>query len=157
MKEHLLKRALPFTLTFIIGAAAGGFSQLFAARGGGWLKDRGTYGYYGRRGCGKKFRRHHRAFDHAPERTPVSILHKPVARHPSADEWGRLSSGFEPVRVRVTFGDDGRVRAAAGLAGAPDINKAAERAAWGIRFLPATFGGAPTTVTEEVEVLVAFD
>ena len=31
MREHLLKRALPFILTFIIGAAVGGFFQLFGA------------------------------------------------------------------------------------------------------------------------------
>ena len=33
MKEYLLKRALPFMLTFAVGAAVGGFFQLFSARG----------------------------------------------------------------------------------------------------------------------------
>ena len=60
MRESLLKRVLPFTLTFIIGAAVGGFFQLFGA---GYETPRERRHYYesdgGRRKCRKFRQRHH--------------------------------------------------------------------------------------------------
>ena len=41
MREYFLKRLLPFILTFVVGAAAGGLFQLFAGGGqpSGWRRD----------------------------------------------------------------------------------------------------------------------
>jgi hypothetical protein len=146
MTEYLLKRALPFSLTFIIGAAVGGFFNLFGAGDRGPRTSRYTYTYEGGRSCAKKFRRHHLV---AETRSPI-ILFKPDALYPSFGEGAASNS----ARVRVTFGADGKVQ---GVEQLPPLLsgtmlKAVERAARHIRFIPATVEGVPTTVTEEVEI-----
>lgn len=155
MKEYLLKRALPFALTFAVGAAVGGFFQLFGAREAGWRAKGYTYTYGGRRGCGKKFRR-----VYAPESKPPVILFKPDALLPQRFAAIRPVGGFESRPVRVTFGDDGKVRDAKSLVTKgrylPELDEAAERAARQIQFIPATLDGAPTTVTEDVEIRFSF-
>jgi hypothetical protein len=154
MKELLLKRALPFALTFAVGAAVGGFFQLFGG-GRGWAGPRHNYRFENRRGCGKKFRRNYLA----PETKAPVILFKPDARAP---RWFHGNELPRPARVRVTFGEDGKVRdVVAGGQGSigrywPELSEAAERAARQIQFIPATADGAPTTVTEEVEIRFSF-
>jgi len=154
MHEYLLKRALPFTLTFVVGAAVGGSFQLFGAGGPRPWSGRHSYTFEGRHGCDKKFRR--RAFEAAPaSRRPV-ILFKPDARWP--DDHSQVAYDYAPqfVRVSVTFGDDGKVRAAKALDGRTrGMNESAERAAWQMRFNPATVDGVPTTITEEVVIRVS--
>ena len=156
MKEYFFKRALPFILTFAVGAAVGGFFQLFAARAGryGRVWDHPET-YRGRYSCDKKFRRH----AYVPDSQPPVILFKPDARWP--DDYPQTAYDYAPqfVRVSVTFGDDGKVRAAKALDGRTrGMNESAERAAWQVRFNPATVGGEPTTVTEEVLIRInAYD
>jgi hypothetical protein len=153
MKEYLLKRALPFTLTFALGAAVGGFFQLFGARREGWFGKRDTYGYGRRHGCGKKFRR--RAY--APDSRPPVILFKPDARVPADLDMSAAKHGIRPMRVRVTFGEDGKAREAAALdSWSREVSEAAERAARLIQFSPATLDGVPQTVTEHVEIRFSF-
>ncbi len=154
MKEYLLKRALPFALTFAVGAAVGGFFQLFGARGGAHGRVWNHYGSYeGRRGCGKKFRR--RAY--LPESRPPVILFKPDARVPADLDMSAAKHGIRPMRVRVTFGEDGKVREAAALdSWSREVSEAAERAARHIQFIPATADGVPTAVTEEIEIRFSF-
>jgi Gram-negative bacterial TonB protein C-terminal len=156
MKEYLLKRALPFTLTFIIGAAVGGFFQLFATRDGGhWRSWRGYGSYKGRRGCGKKYTGTY-ARPYAPESRRHIILFKPDARVPAQVERGW--HGLKPARVVVTFGEDGKVRDVHSRGTwSREVSEAAERAARHIQFIPATLNGAPTTVTEEVEIRFSFE
>jgi hypothetical protein len=151
MKEYFLKRALPFALTFAVGAAVGGFIQLLRAPvAGGWFKSNRAES---RRGCGKKFRR---AYRPAPESRAPIILFKPDARIPTRVETGW--HGLKLARVRVTFGDDGKVRAAEALnRWSHEVSDSAERAARQIQFIPATLDGAPTTVTEEVEIRFSFE
>jgi Gram-negative bacterial TonB protein C-terminal len=152
MKEYFLKRALPFTLTFAIGAAVGGFFQLFGARGGGWFRKHDSYSYTRRHGCGQKFRR--RAY--VPESRPHLILFKPDARVPAQVQPGW--HGIRPVRVSVTFGEDGKVRDVRSReTWSREVSEAAERAARLIQFIPATLDGAPTTVTEDVLIRFSFD
>jgi hypothetical protein len=148
MKECLLKRVLPFTLTFIIGAAVGGFFQLFGARGDGWRGRRYAHRYEGRRGCGKKFRRNY----FAPESRPPVILFKPDAFYP-----GFESHVATPVPVRVTFGADGKVQRVEPPLLPPAMQRAVERAALNIHFIPATLDGEATTVTEEVPIRFSFE
>ncbi|HYP53326.1 MAG TPA: hypothetical protein VEQ42_07280 [Pyrinomonadaceae bacterium] len=156
MKECLLKRVLPFTLTFVVGAAVGGFFNLFGARGAGWGWRRHAYTYEGRRGCGKKLRRNY----FAPESRPPVILFKPDARIPPGLDASGAKHGLRPVRVNVTFGEDGKVRGAAARTTGrwwPELDEAAERAARQIQFIPATLDGAPTAVTEEVLIRFSFE
>jgi hypothetical protein len=153
MKEYLLKRALPFTLTFALGAAVGGFFNLFGTREGGRWRSWSHYGTYeGRRGCGKKFRR-----AYVPESRRPIILFKPDARVPTELAMGAASVGLSATRVRVTFGEDGKVREAVALdRWSREVSEAAERAAQLIRFAPATLDGVPQTVTENVEIRFSF-
>ncbi|HWS56822.1 MAG TPA: hypothetical protein VN228_21980 [Pyrinomonadaceae bacterium] len=153
MRELLLKRALPFALTFAVGAAAGGFFQLFGAREGGhWGRWNYHRNYEGRRGCGKKFRRHY----FAPEAKPPVILFKPDAQVPRSAAGGAALP--ERVRVRVRFGEDGKVQEVnpyvEGEFVSAGFYEAATRAARHIQFIPALADGVPTATTEVVEIRV---
>lgn len=149
MYSFLLKKALPFTLTFVFGAALGGFVGLFGSsekKAESFLDTR-TYEFGSR--C--RMRRHNLV----AESKPLVILYKPDARYPLATE-GR-------VRVNVTFGADGEVKAVKPLAswlhgrdedlvGVKAMWDAIESAARQIRFTPETINGVPVTVESEVEM-----
>jgi hypothetical protein len=170
MYSHLLKKALPFTLTLVVGAALGG---LFGPRGGespgwaSWRNARREFRFGERRGhhdhC--RMRRRHLV----AESKPLAILSKPEAVLTRAFK-GAL--GMPPARVLVTFGSDGNVQAveplddyavkawrdwpsAAADPLAADAWQAAERAARRIRFEPETINGMPVSVTKEVEIRFA--
>jgi hypothetical protein len=166
MYSHLLKKALPFTLTLVVGTALGG---LFASGGGesaGWASWRGArreFRFGERRGrdhC--RMRRRYLV----AETKPLVILFKPdaVLSHTFT---GAL--GMSPARVLVTFGSDGNVQAVEPLddysvkawrdwpsAGADpsaaEAWQAVERAARQIRFEPETINGMPVSVTKEIEI-----
>jgi len=165
MYSHLLKKALPFTLTLVVGTALGG---LFASRGGesprwaSWHGARREFGFGERRGhdhC--RMRRRYLV----AETKPLVILFKPDAVLPR----GASESAFSFARVLVTFGADGKVQAvepfddasinawrdwpAAGKdAAASAAWEAVERAARQIRFEPETINSMPVSVTKEVEI-----
>ena len=153
MKEYFFKRALPFILTFAVGAAVGGLFRFIGARAGrdGRVWDHQRT-YRGRYGCDQRFRR----YAHAPERKPPVILFKPDARRPADYRPVAHDAVVPPVRVRVAFGAEGKVHAAEALDGlTPGMRESAESAAWQIRFNPATVDGVRTTVTEDVLIRVA--
>ena len=149
MYLFLLKKALPFTLTFVFGAALSAVTGLFGApeqKSESFLGTR-TYDYGSR--C--RMRRRHLV----AETKPLVILFKPDARYPLAPE--------SRVRVNVTFGADGavkEVRPLATLSHGRDealvevkaMWEAVERAARAIRFTPETVNGMPVTVEREVEL-----
>lgn len=155
MFSLLLKKALPFTLTFVVGTALGGVSWLF---GGSEKKAETalvtrTYDFQKR--CGSR-RRHRRL---VAETRQLVINFKPDARRPLGvrDEGGRSAT------VRVTFGADGRVQDVRPLVswfhGRDDSLveskarwEAVERAARQIEFTPETVDGFPVTVDRDVEI-----
>jgi hypothetical protein len=154
MYWFLLKKALPFTLTFIFGAALSGLTGLFGASGKkaeSVLTTR-TYEF------GKRCRtRRHRL---VAESKPLAILDAPEARYPNA---ARPS-----VRVNALFGPDGKVLSVqplSPLSDAPDgyrvmdreMWEAVESAAYEIRFTPETVNGMPVTVWKEVEIKLVSD
>ena len=149
MYLFLLKKALPFTLTFIFGAALSGLVGLFGA------SERKTESVLGTRtyefGSRCRVRRHRLV----AESKPLAILFKPDARYPLA--------AASRVRVNVTFGADGQVkevRPLASLSHGRDESlvevkamwEAVERAARQIRFTPETVNGMPVAVEREVEI-----
>ena len=152
MYSFLLKTALPFTLTFVFGAALGGLVGLFGSsekKAESVLRTR-TYDYGGR--CRMRSRKL------VAESKPLNILYKPDARYLSAD-----TDAADSARVSVTFGADGDVKAVKPLAsryhGRDDslvrvkaMWDAVEAAARGIRFTPETINGIPVTVEREVEI-----
>jgi hypothetical protein len=149
MHLFLLRKALPFTLTFVFGAVLSGLAGLFGAsekRPEAVLTTR-TYEFGSR--C--RMRRQHLV----AESRPLAILFKPDARYPLAPE-GR-------VRVNVTFGADGEVKAVKPLASwfhgrdqdlvrVKAMWEAVEKAARQIRFTPETVNGVPVSVESEVEI-----
>lgn len=154
MYSFLLKKALPFALTFVFGALLGGLSGLCGGpekRAESALGTR-TYDYGGR--CRMRRRL-------VAETRPLSILSTPDALLPRAAVPGE---GADPVaRVRVTFGADGKVQEVTplksrfpaqggNLVELKEAWEAAEDAARRIRFTPETVNGLPVTVAREVEI-----
>jgi hypothetical protein len=156
MLSLLLKKALPFALTFVVGTALGGLTWLF---GGSAKKAEtplvtSTYDFKGR--CGSR-RRHRRG----AETRPLEIRFKPDARWPRGVEPSK--EGTLPAFVSVRFGADGMiqdVRPLAGtfvvagedLVGVKATWEAVERAARQIQFTPELVDGVPVTVTRDVKI-----
>lgn len=157
MFSLLLKKALPFTLTFVVGTALGGVTWLF----GGSAKKAETaplvtttYEFKSR--CGSRVRRRHHL---VAETRQLVINFKPDARRPL----GVRNEGGRSATVRVTFGADGRVQDVRPLVsrfhGRDDALveskarwEAVERAARQIEFTPETVDGVPVSVTRDVEI-----
>jgi hypothetical protein len=151
MYSFLLKKALPFTLTFVFGAVLGGITGLFGSseKKAETLVGTRTYEYGSR--C--RMRRHNLV----AETRPLNILHKPTVNYP-------LDSAGS-VRVNVTFGADGTVKEVSPLTsslGERDQSLVRMKALWDavestareIRFTPERVDGVPVTVTREVEMTV---
>lgn len=157
MYLFLLKKALPFTLTFVVGTALGGLTWLF----GGSEKKSGetqlvtrTYDFKAR--CGSRLR--HKL---VAESKPLVILSKPDARWPLGAMLGMKEAG--PAVARVTFGADGRVHDVEPLrlmlqewdespVEVKAVWEAVEQAARRIRFTPETVDGMPVRVTRDIEI-----
>ena len=151
MYSFLLKKALPFTLTFVFGAALGVVGGLFGSsekKAESVLGTR-TYDYGGR--CRTRPRRL------VAESKPLTIVRKPHVTYP-------LDSAGS-VRVSVTFGSDGTVKEVSPLTSSLSereqslvrmkaLWEAVESAARKIQFTPERVDGVPVTVTREVEMSV---
>ena len=146
MYLFLLKKALPFTLTFIFGAMLSGLLGLFGSsekQAGSVLGTR-TYEFGSRcRMRGHKL---------VAETKPLVILFKPAARYPSG-------AGMKSVRVNVTFGSDGKVSRVEPLQPSlpAAMSEAVERAARGIEFTPETLNSVPVSVEKEIEIYLFGD
>jgi hypothetical protein len=157
----LLKKALPFALTFVVGTALGGLTWLF---GGSDKKTETvvvtrTYEY------SRRCRMSHKL---VAESRPLTILFKPEARWPNGFEPGatwpagfKAKYKFPGAKVLVTFGADGKVERvepsdepyrSLGLVGDRVAWECMERAARQIQFTPETVNSVPVTVTKEVEI-----
>ena len=162
-----LKRILPFTLTFIIGVALGGFAGLFGTQrgaGGSLLHVSGDFGRHGY-GCKAKrerYRHGHSAYD-SPEQArtnivatqsfpadsamfergsewqPVTVISSPDPVYPRAARRHRTDG---VVRLSVLFGADGKAKVEDVVEALPDgLTEAAKEAVRAIEFTPATLGG----------------
>lgn len=153
MYSFLLKKALPFTLTFVFGAALSGLVGLF---GGPEKKyeyvGTRTYDYGGR--C--RMRRHNLV----AETKPLNILNVPAA-----DLIGTPGENIYtyPVSVDVTFGAGGKVLKVEPLGSwqgherdetTQAVWEAVERAARQIEFEPETVNGLGVVVTRRVDIPV---
>lgn len=160
MYLFLLRKAIPFTLTFVVGAALSGLVGLF--RPGATKTEVAAVSYTregdpGRRGSCRMGR-----YKLVAETKPLDIRHVPEARWPLGAERG-VGGVPSPARVRVTFGADGRVREVAPLTSGFRLSgeslvetkanwEAVERAARLIEFTPETVDGVPVTVARDVEI-----
>jgi hypothetical protein len=163
MFSLLLKKALPFTLTFVVGTALGGLTWLFGAaekKAETPLVTR-TYDFGPR--CGNA---HHHNLVAVTK--PLVILFKPDARRPR-ELRGTDQEHIGSLWVSVTFGADGKVQDVKPSGGWAEADKwgmadsdeivelkatlrAVERAARQIQFEPETVNSIPVSVTKEVEI-----
>jgi len=162
MHSCLLKKLLPFALTFVVGAFIGGLFKTHGTGPAAWtwesrstplLGQEGPFGYDRHRSC-RMYRR-----DLVAETKPLVILFKPDAILPLGSEAVKVDR--DPVLVRVTFGADGKVQQVTpvgdwcgnGQRGPVKLVwDAAERAARQIQFTPQTINGMPVSVEREVEI-----
>jgi hypothetical protein len=154
MYSLLLKKAIPFALTFVLGSLIGG---LFKFAGVGGQTAAPARAYFHGYGEGRSCRARLRARTLVAETKPLVITFKPDAVWPRGLKVEK--GGF--VLVGVTFGADGQVQ----KVDVPqrDINHdielpsqpiwgAAVKAARLIQFQPETVDGMPVTVTRDVEI-----
>lgn len=167
MYWFLLKKALPFTLTFIFGAVLSGFAGLFmrSEKKAEMVGLRYRWGVEDGRGhnhCRMRQR------NLVAESKPLTILYKPEARRPPVLR-GTDKENINSFWVSVTFGADGKVQAVkpTGEWTKAHVNKytgsneiaemvaimsAVEGAAREIRFEPEMVNSVPVTSTADVEI-----
>jgi hypothetical protein len=159
MHPCLLKKLLPFALTFIVGATIGGLfksrvtTQTSTERTTLML-DHGGYGY------GRSCRMYRR--DLVAETKPLLIKFKPEAHWPR-ELRGIAQDEFLPVYVHVIFGADGKVQKVQ----PPNdsdylvcchnwpkarVWQAAADAAQNIQFEPEMINSVPVSVEKDVEI-----
>jgi hypothetical protein len=168
MRTEYLKRVLPFTLTFIIGAGLGGFTSLFKT------KNTHSYSYMTTRdvgrGCSSRSRRwsgrysmqgadgaqarmsvvatqsfpaDNRMFEQGRKWEPVRLLRTP---EPLYTYSARRNGTQGVVRFSVIFGADGKAKVEHVVSTLPDgLTEEATDAVRRIEFSPATLGGEPVS------------
>lgn len=152
MYSFLLRKALPFTLTFIFGAALSALLGLFGSseKKADYVLSTRTYEFGSR--C--RMRRHNLV----AESKPLDILAVPTA---DIMKLGAQNVYIYPVRVNVTFGADGKVQKVEPLGSwrvqgrdesAQMVWEAVESAAMQIQFVPETINSVPVSVTREVTI-----
>jgi hypothetical protein len=154
MHSHLLKKALPFTLTLILGAGLAGMFKPHRPKTLMWTWPEHSTPLLGREGPFDGLHEHRHSCDMrrrylVAESKPLVILFKPDAIYP------RVAGGYrDSVWVNVTFGADGKVQKVEQLQTLlPDsMLKAVERAARQIQFTPETVNSVPVSVTKDIEI-----
>jgi len=156
MCSLLLKKAIPFALTFVLGSFIGGLFKSFVPGGQSTNHARAYYYGYGEgHSCRMRARRSYLV----AESKPLLISFKPDARWPR----GIMMRGGVPpsARVNVTFGMDGKVAEVSPAESwlmdwqtstLKGVWLDVERTAKEIQFEPEMVNGLPVTVTREVEI-----
>ena len=167
MYSLLLRKALPFALTFILGSLVGGLFKAVGVGSPSAHRARAFYYGYGE-GHGRSCRMRARQRYLVAESKPLNIISRPDAV--VSVEADSLRQGTDRrVIALVTFGSDGKVqgvesgsllsscgKAVVGEASG-EVWEAVKRAAMQIQFEPETVDGVPVTVTREVEISVALN
>lgn len=144
---EVVKRALPFLLTLIVGVFLGSLFRSATTSGSYLVKVQdnftttGQYGYRYRHGCRKESYR-------SEEPSPM-ILFKPLATYTEKARENRFEG---TVRLLVEFRSDGTIGDINVLRRQPyGLTDEAVEAAKEIRFRPAMRYGEAVTVNKEVE------
>jgi hypothetical protein len=141
MFASLLKRALPFTLTLLVGS---GLGSIFSGASPSTYRAVSllttTTTTTSRHGCGMRNRAS------VAQSTPMIVTFEPVTR--PTDE-ARRNKTTGTVELLVRFGADGKATVVDHIRTLPDgLTEDAERVAERTAFKPATINGQPYSVTE---------
>ena len=144
--SYFLKRALPFTLTLVVGAALGGlfnFVNPFGARPTAAtraesVRARNAYAYsYSRRNYART--------------TPAVTIYEPNTKY-TREAWERGITGV--VRLRLMIDASGSVTKVETVDGLPyGLTEEARKVAWETKFSPATVNGERVSVTQDVDYI----
>jgi hypothetical protein len=135
-----VKRALPFTLTLLVGSGLGSIFSGVSTQSSSQLTTIQVERKYN---CAQRHRA--RAAVSAPS-TPLVVTFEPNTR---LTEAARRNKTTGVVELLVRFGADGKASVVDRLQTLPDgLTEEAERAAERTAFRPATINGKPYTVTE---------
>jgi TonB family protein len=142
MSACFLKRFLPFALTLLVGlmlGSIGSFWLRFDTPDGGNFPASSSHSEAGR------------PVALSGERTWTVIHSLPTPEYTGAEDYGYLT-----IRVRVWLDASGHVTNATVLSDLPGpLASDALRAAWNIRFTPATLNGQPVSVSTVVQYIFA--
>jgi len=162
MYSLLLRKALPFALTFILGSLVGG---LFRSSGFGGRGDYEARSFRHSHGGGHSCRMRFQRRNLVAESKPLNIINVPDASVSAGPNSLRRGTGVR-VMALATFGADGKVRgvesgnyvSACGRYKGEEVSaeflEAVRDAASRIKFEPETVDGVPVTVTRETEIIV---
>jgi hypothetical protein len=144
----ILKRGLPFVLTFVVGATVGGLFKTRETRMWEWQSH--STPMLGREvtfGEGHSCRAYR--YRMPAGWSSLVILSQPPATYTSLAKRHGLTG---VVSLRVTFGADATVKDVSPLRVLPyGLTESAESAAWQIKFTPATERGVPIAVTKVID------
>lgn len=167
MYSLLLRKALPFALTFILGSLVGGLFKAVGVGDGGASNARSYfYGYDDGHGHSCRMRARRRYL--VAESKPLNILYTPDATWSVPRDSLRRGTDVHVMAV-VIFGADGKVQgvesanliSACGKYKGDEVDgeslEAVKRAAAQIRFEPETVDGVPVTVVRETNIRVALN
>jgi hypothetical protein len=150
MYFSLLKRALPFTLTLLVGSGLGSIFSGASTRTQSSNVTTTTMLTSRTYSCGA-----HRRNSVAAESTPLIVTFEPNTR---LTEAARQNKTTGVVELLVRFGADGKATVVDHLTTLPDgLTEEAERAAERTAFRPATINGKPYTVTEVRQFIFSMD
>ena len=146
----LLKRALPFTLTLLVGSGLGSIFSGASPRSQSSVTTTTTLTSRSY-SCAER----HRVRAAAAESTPLIVTFEPNTR---LTEAARRNKTVGVVELLVRFGADGKATVVDHLTTLPDgLTEEAERAAERTAFRPATINGKPYTVTEVRQFIFSLD
>jgi hypothetical protein len=149
MFASLLKRALPFTLTLLVGSGLGSILSGTSPRDSSASLVPTTTTKTRTYSCGMR----ERAV--VAESTPLVVTFEPNTR---LTEAARHNKTTGVVELLVRFGADGKATVVDHLTTLPDgLTEEAESAAERTVFRPATINGRPYTVTEVREFIFSLD
>lgn len=147
----LLKRALPFTLTLLVGSGLGSIFSGASPRADKQSLVTTTTLTTRAYSCGAR----HRRDGVAADSTPLIVTFEPNTR---LTEAARRNKTTGVVELLVRFGADGKATVIDHLTTLPDgLTEEAERAAERTAFRPATINGMPYTVTEIRQFIFSLD
>jgi hypothetical protein len=151
MFASIIKRAIPFTLTLLVGSGLGSILSSTSTRDATFRSSVTTTTTSRARSCATS----HRRISEAVQSTPLVVTFEPNTR---LTEAARRNKTVGVVELLVRFDAEGKATVVDHLTTLPDgLTEEAERAAERTLFKPATINGRPYAVTEVRQFIFSMD